>query len=307
MLVVFGSISVDFVFSLPRLPRKRETVWSEGGRAEPGGKGACQAVAAARDGASVTLIGAVGQDVLADGALTGLKRAGVDLRHVIRTPASTGRAAVLVDPEGYTMIAADRGANQCARASQVPDGMLGPGTTLLLQMETEPAENVALIERARRRGARIILNLSPPRVIDSKALRAVDLVIGDSQELAWAGEHLGTGNNPASLYALLGVTAVRMMGAQGAEAMSSDGFLHMRALPVGVRDTTGAADCFTGVLAAALARGADLPQGLRRAAVAAALSTTRIGAQGSFPNASDINAALPRAQHPSSEQAEVTD
>ena len=74
------------------------------------------------DGASVTLIGAVGQDVLADGALTGLKRAGVDLRHVVRAPASTGRAAVLVDPEGYTMVAADRGANQCARAGRCPTG-----------------------------------------------------------------------------------------------------------------------------------------------------------------------------------------
>jgi ribokinase len=307
MLVVFGSINVDFVFSLPHLPRKGETVWSDSGRAEPGGKGACQAVAAARDGASVVLAGAVGQDALADGALASLKRAGVNLRHVARVPASTGRAAVLVDPEGYTMVATDTGANRHASADQVPDALLGPDTTLLLQMETEPGEGAALIERARSPGAGIILNLSPSRVIDSEALRAVDLLIGNSSELAWAGEHLGTGNNPASLHALLGVAVVRMMGAQGAEAMSSDGFLHMPALPVAVRDTTGAADCFTGMLASALARRADLQRALRRAAVAAALSTMRVGAQGSMPEAADTEAALKSAPHPTREQAEVSD
>ena len=98
-----------------------------------------------------------------------------------------------------------------------------------------------------------------------------------------------------------------MMGVQGAEAMSDDGFLNMQALPIDMRDTTGAADCFTGVFASALARGMALGQALRRAAVAAGLSATRVGAQGSMPSAADINAALRDAPQPDSQQAEVPD
>jgi ribokinase len=307
MLLVFGSIHVDLVFPLPHLPRPGEIVGSDAARIEPGGKGANQAVAAARDGARVVLAGAVGQDALADVALAGPRQAGVDLQHIVRLPASTGQSAILIDPAGYTMVATDAGANRLACADQVGDALLGPDTTLLLQMETEPEQNAALIARARRRKSRIILHLSPRRAIASAALRAVDLLVGSSPELAWVGEHLGTGNNPASLHAALGVAAVRMMGTQGAEAMSDEGFLHMPAVPVDMRDSTGAGDCFIGVLAAALARGATLRQALRRAAVAAALSTTGLGAQASIPARSDIDAALHRAAEPSDTQPELPD
>ena len=307
MLLVFGSINIDFVFPLPFLPNAGDTVWSGGGgRTEPGGKGANQAIAAVRDGARVTLAGAVGEDVLADAAVAGLKQAGVKL-HVARVPGLTGRAAISIDPQGYTMIAVDAGANRLASADQVPDAMLGPRTTLLVQLETDPAQVSALVLRARGRGCRIIVNPSPSRPIGMEALRAADLLIGNNHEIAWLGNHVGTGNNPASLHAALGVATVRMMGEQGAEAMSDAGFLHMPALPVHVRDTTGAADCFTGVLAAALSGGADLPRALRRAAVAAALSTTHTGAQGSMPQARDIDAALQGAPQVTGRQPELAD
>jgi len=307
MLLVFGSINIDFVFPVKALPRPGDTTRSEAGRIAPGGKGSNQAVAAARDGARVTLVGAVGNDVLADAALAGLVQAGVNLSAIARLDAATGRAAICIDPGGRTMVAADAGANRLARADQVSDRLLGPGTTLLLQMETEPAENAVLIARARRLGSRIILNLSPARIIDTDALRAVDVLIGDSTELAWVGERLGTGNNPASLHAALGITAVRMMGVQGAEAMSDDGFLSMPALPIDMRDTTAAADCFAGVFAAALARGSELRPALQRAGVAAALSATRVNAQGSMPSSAEIDHGLRRAPQPTSEQAEVPD
>ena len=135
----------------------------------------------------------------------------------------------------------------------------------------------------------------------------MDVVIGNSQEMAWLGEHLGTGNNPASLNAALGVTCVRMMGPQGAEAVSPDGWLHMPAFTVEMRDTTGAGDCFVGVLAAALARGDAMDVALRRAAVAAALSTTRLGAWGGMPRAAEIDDALRHAPWPTAKQAEVPD
>ena len=307
MLLVFGSINIDFIFPLPRLPQAGDTVWSGNARTEPGGKGANAAVAAARDGAAVTLVGAVGTDVLADAALAGLAQAGVTLSHIARVPEDTGRAAVCIDPEGYTTVAVQAGANRLACASQVPDGLLGPRTTLLLQMETEPAETAALLLRAKRRGARVILHLSPARPIDTAALTAADILVGNSPELAWAGEHLGTGNNPASLSAALGSVIVRMMGVQGAEMMSPEGFRHMPVVPVHMRDTTGAGDCFSGVLAAALARGASLDAALRRASVAAALSATGLGAQRSMPHASDIDAALRTAPEITDRQAELPD
>ena len=306
MLLVFGSINVDFVFPLPRLPKPGDTLQGAC-RTGPGGKGANQAVAAARDGADVKFIGAVGHDGLAEVALTGLRAARVDVGHVTHVNDDTGRAMICVDPAGYTTAVVDPGANQLARAAQVPDALLGRHTTLLLQLEPNALETASLILRARQRGARVILLMSPSQPVNWNAVRAVDVLLGNTQEFAWAGEQLGTGNNPASLHAALGVTAVRMMGVQGVDAMSSAGYQHMPAVSERMRDTSGASDCFTGVLAAALDRHASLARAMRRAAAAASLSITAIGANSSMPNASAIDAKLFDAPLVSNEQPEVVD
>ena len=307
MLVVFGSINVDLVFALPRLPEAGDTLWSQNAMMAPGGRGANQAVAAARDGASVTLAGAVGQDGLAEIALAGLRAAGIGLSHVARVPVDTGRAAICVDRDGYTAVVAFAGANHQARADQVPDRLLRPGTTVLVQMETRPAETAALILRAKARGCRVVLHFSPPAIMSVEALRSVDVLIGNHGELAWVGEHLGTGNNPGSLHAALGVTTVRMTGVQGAELMSDAGYLHVDAMPVQMRDTTGAGDCFAGVFAGALSRGAGLETALRRANAAAALITAGVGVQSQMPASAEIQRALPHAPKPTSQQASVMD
>lgn len=307
MLLVFGSINIDFVFPLRKLPSAGDTLWSETARTEPGGKGANAAVAAAHDDAKVSLVGAVGQDVLADAALAGLVKAGVTLSHIARVPDDTGRAAICVDPDGRSTVVAQPGANRAARADQVPDTLLGPRTTVLVQLETEPAETARLIVRAKRLGSRVVLHFSPPRMIDTAALMLVDVLVGNSPELKWAGEHLGTGDNPASLHGALGVPVVRMMGVQGAESMSTAGFHYVPAYPIHMRDTTGAGDCFSGVLAAALSRNATLEQAMRRASVAAALSTTRIGAQRGMPSRHDIDVAMRDAPQVTDRQAELPD
>ena len=307
MLLVYGSINIDFVFPLRKLPSAGDTLWSETARTEPGGKGANAAVAAAHDGASVNFVGAVGQDVLADAALAGLVKAGVTLSHMARVPDDTGRAAICVDPAGRTTVVAQPGANRAARADQVPDDLLGPRTTVLVQLETEPAETARLIVRAKRLGSRVVLHFSPPRMIDTAALMLVDVLVGNSPELKWAGEHLGTGNNPASLHGALGVPVIRMMGAQGAESMSTAGFRHVPAYPIHMRDTTGAGDCFSGVLAAALSREATLEQAMRRASVAAALSATRIGSQRGMPLQHDIDVAMQSAPQVTDQEAELPD
>lgn len=302
MILVFGSINLDLIFPVPFLPRSGDTVLSAEGQIAPGGKGANQAVAAARAGARVALAGAVGADMFADAALAGLGRAGVNVERVARLEGSTGRAAICVDPQGHNIIAVAAGNNLRARASLVEDAALGAGTTLLLQMETDPGENAALIRRARALGTRIILNLAPALAIDSEALRSVDMLVGNANEIAWLGERLGTGSNAGSIHAALGLTCVRTVGVQGAEMVSDDGFLHVPAMTVESRDSTGAGDCFVGVFAAALDRGLGFGAALHRAAAAAALSTGTLGAQSSMPGNDEIEAALARIPAPTSEQ-----
>lgn len=306
MIFVFGSITVDFVFPVTHLPQPGHTLRSEWRDAVPGGHGANQAIAAARDGAAVVMAGAVGRDPLAETALQGLLHEGVDVQHVLRVSVNTGRAAITVDRKGLTTTVVDLGANLSARAAQAPDRLLGPGTTLIVQMEVDLDETAALVLRARGLGCRVIVNVAPAQPMATDALRAASLVIGNNPEIAWLGEHLGTGNNPASIHGALGVPTIRMMGAQGAEAMSDEGYMMIAAMPVLMRDTTGAADCFVGVLAAALDRGATLRHAMRRASVAAGLASTTVGAQASMPQAAAIDASLARSPQVTTMQPELS-
>ncbi len=151
-VVVFGSANADLVFPVPELPAPGRTVLGAAYGATPGGKGANQAVAAARDGARVAFAGAVGRDPLAAVALSALRAsAGVDISRVAETAAPTGCAAICVDPSGRNQIAVAAGANALARADQVEDAALGPGVVVLMQMEVPPEENAKLV--ARRGGA----------------------------------------------------------------------------------------------------------------------------------------------------------
>lgn len=307
-MLVFGAINVDFVFRVARLPESGDTIWSDDGWIAAGGKGGNQAVAAARDGGRVSLAGAVGHDGFADTILAELHQEGIHLDSITRVAAPTGRSAICVEPAGHTSIVTDRGANTLARSAQIPDDVLARVRTLLVQADTNTAEVANLIMRARRLGVRVVLNLSPSRLIDADAVRAANIVVGNNEEIAWLGNRLGTANNAASVQAALGVTIVRMRGVQGVEAMSDDdGWQYMPAMPVEMRDTTVAGDCFVGVFTAALERRLTLTDALRRAAVAAALSATEVGAKRSMPYRRDINAALADAPHPTSQQGEVQD
>jgi ribokinase len=184
------------------------------------------------------------------------------------------------------------GANRFARAAQVEDVLFGPDTTLVLQMETEPAEVAALIRRARARGARVILNLAPAGALALDALRAVDLLVVNVNEADWLGRHLRTGVNAASLRAALGVDVARTRGGEGSELATASGFVRIPEHPIEPRDTTAAGDCFVGVLAAALDGRAPLVEGLHRASVAAAVCCTRWGSQSSIPVAAETDAAF---------------
>lgn len=282
MITVFGSINLDLIFPLDRLPGPGETVLGPQVRLEPGGKGANQAVAAALAGAAVAMVGAVGTDSLADTALAGLQSAGVDLSGVRRAQgAATGCAAVCVDPAGRNLIAVGAGANGLVDADQVPDALLGPGNTLVLQMEVPAAQTAALIGRGQ--GARVVLNLAPALPLPLATLRCVDVLVVNEHEAAWLAESLGVACDEGALHAALGVTVVRTLGAEGVAFAGPTGQGREPGRSVTVVDTTAAGDCFTGVLAAALDRGAPLNDAVAQGNAAAAVCCTRAGSQASLP------------------------
>lgn len=295
MVIVFGSINLDLIFALPRIPLAGETVLGPSVLIQPGGKGANQAVAAARDGATVLMAGAIGGDALGAGALALLRESGVDLERVAQVGASTGCAAIAVDPQGANAIAVGSGANLFATAGQVEAAVLGPRTTLVLQMEVAPAETAALIVRARAAGARIVLNLAPAAALPEHALRMLDVLVVNETEAGWLAAHLGCPGTAVALHDRLGgVSVVLTRGGEGADVAAGEGRWHEPARAVEAVDTTAAGDCFVGVLAHRLDRGGSLRAAVERAGAAAALCCTRRGSQGSLPEAAETDAFLAR-------------
>jgi ribokinase len=297
MILVFGSLNADLVFEVRALPRPGETVLCPGYALVPGGKGANQAAAAAKAGASVRMVGHVGRDSFGAFLREGLMRAGVDCAGVAIADAATGAAVIGVEPGGENQIIVGSGANLATRADQVDDAQLRPGVTLLCQNEVDPAATFALFERAARRGARTILNLAPAAPVPATVLDAIELLVVNEIEAAMAaGRKAGGAGDPQALAADLaarhGLVCVVTLGAAGAIARGPAGGWRIGPLPVEAVDTTGAGDAFVGVLAAALDGGLALPEALRHASVAAGLACTRLGAQTSQPTAAEVTARL---------------
>jgi ribokinase len=286
MIVVFGSINVDLIFPVTHLPAPGETVLGGDYTIAPGGKGANQALAARRAGSDVTMIGAVGRDGFAGSALALLSRNGVDLSLVATTDRPTGCAAIAVDPRGENLIAVASGANLDVVASRVPDRLLGPQTTLVLQREISIGENAILIERARAQNARIVLSLAPAGPLAPARIDDIDIIIANEGEAATLGIDAAYETRQA---------LVVTRGAAGAFAYLSDGGrIAVPALSIAPIDTTGAGDTFAGALAAGLDQGLPLDAALRCASAAAALTCLAVGAQSAMPDRTDIDAAIKR-------------
>jgi ribokinase len=297
MLTVFGSINIDLTFLLPHLPATGETVLSSTCSQATGGKGANQAAAAARDGAAIRFIGCVGDDSLGATARAALADLGVDVGDLETVPGTTGVAAVWIDGEGNNQIAVASGANAALRAEALLRRPLARDAFVVLQMETPAAEVAAAIAHVRRAGARVILNLAPALPLPRPALEQVDVLVVNEHEAAVLCERLelplrGPAAQAAGLAGCLGSTVIVTLGAAGAIAARHDEVLRVDALSVNAVDTTGAGDCFVGVLAAALARGASLHAAMRRAVIAGSLACMVVGAMPSFPGRAQIDAAL---------------
>ena len=298
MVVVFGSINLDLVTRVDRFPAPGETLAGTSFATHAGGKGANQALAAARAGAKVRMFGAVGRDDFAAPALASLVAGGVDLAGVAGLDAPTGCATILVDRRGENCIAVVAGANALADPAAVPDSLLTRDALLVLQQELPAAANASLLERARRRGARTMLNAAPSRALSLDLLRLLDVLVVNESEAAaiaraarWpvkpeAFVHAAVAANPA-------LSVVVTLGAKGAVARDGDAVWRVGAPKIQVTDTTGAGDAFVGCLAAALDRGEDFVAALRMATAAGSLACTGAGAQSALPDRAAIASLLP--------------
>ena len=266
-LTVVGSINLDLVVRAERLPRHGETVTGATFSRGPGGKGANQAVAAARLGAEVRMVGAVGSDAFAGEALAGLREAGVRDRWIPKD-CPTGVALITVDEAGETTIVVSPGAN----AELLPEELsLVPDEAVLCQQEI-PAETVA---RAAELAPRFFLNAAPAR----GGAPAAEVTIVNRLELEALGERPG----------LVCLT----LGAEGA-VLLEDGAEVARAVPPPVHavDGTGAGDAFTACFVVSLLEGRGHEEALRRACIAGALAASRPGAQSAMPTAEEVDALL---------------
>ncbi|WP_152190825.1 ribokinase [Georgenia satyanarayanai] len=295
-VVVVGSANVDLVVPVPRHPAGGETVLGGTLERHPGGKGANQAVAAARaGGADTTFVGALGEDESGELLHASLAGAGVRTDLVARVAEPTGTALISVDPGGENTIIVAPGANSLVAVGPEQAGRLAEADVVLAQLEI-PLAAILAAAAARRAGALLVLNAAPSRELPEEVWSAVDVLVVNEHE---AADLSGGGAEPVDLArALLArVPAVVVtLGGAGSLVAERDGEpVHVPAFPVAPVDTTGAGDTFCGVLAAALAGGAPLTDAARLAAAAGALATTAPGAQESVPTAAAVaDLARPR-------------
>ena len=293
-VLVAGSANADFVVRAGRIPAAGETVLGGDLTIFPGGKGANQAVAAARAGGAATaMLVALGDDDSARLVEASLADAGVAL-HVRRSPRSTGAALITVSDHAENAITVAPGANSDLGPDDLPD--LAGVAWLAMQLET-PIETVTAYARAAQaQGVKVLLNAAPARALPAALLDAVEALVVNEDELSvLAGAE---GSIAERLVRTGAAIAVVTLGGRGACVRVGNAFVLQPAFAVTPVDTTAAGDTFCGVLAAGLTEGLELPDALGRAAAAAALATTRPGAQASIPSRAEVDAFLASAgQH----------
>ncbi len=297
MITVIGSINLDLIARVARLPKAGETVPGEDFRTAPGGKGANQALAAARAGGQVRMIGAVGKDAFATEALACLKQGRVDLSGVREVHASTGTALILVDEKGENIIAVVPGANATVLPGDLAKAFLAKEEIVMLQHEIPIPTVKKALAAARSAGALSMLNTAPFRADAADLLSEADYVVANETEFDLYADALKLpGDDRASrmraFVEATGRIVIVTLGGAGVLAASPEGDLTVPALKIEPVDTVGAGDTFCGYLGAGLSAGLPLEQALRRAAAAGSLACVTSGAQPAIPYAKDVDAAL---------------
>ena len=285
-VIVVGSVNIDLVVTSARLPEPGETVIGGVFSQHHGGKGGNQAVAAARLGARVAFVGAVGDDAFGRQARTALEAEGIDTSELLTlSEIATGVALIQVDARGENTVSVAGGANRSWGVEEVNEalGRLGPrpGDVVLVGHEILTAAAAAALEWGRKAGATTILNPAPAHGLDAATVALADLITPNEGELAVLH---AAGLQPPNVLVSLGAAGARLTTPEGDSLITAPQVIAI--------DTVGAGDTLNGALAAAIASGSSLDEAARTAVAAASLAVTRAGAREGMPTRDELDAAL---------------
>ena len=299
-IVVVGSSNTDMIIQLDRIPRPGETLLGGEFTSAAGGKGANQAVGAARAGGDVTFIARVGKDIFGDQAVAGFRKDGINVNHVFRDAAApSGVALIFVAKDGENSIAVAGGANGKLSPADVKRAakVIRSAAVLVAQLETPLATVQAAADIAAKAGVRFILNPAPARPLPDALLKRVSILTPNETEAELLTgikvTNEATAAKAAAKLRSRGVqTVILTLGSRGAFIADDKGNQLVPGFKVKAVDTTAAGDIFNGALAVALAEGKALPDAVRFANAAAAISVTCLGAQPSAPSRTEIESFL---------------
>ena len=299
-ITVIGSSNIDFVMRMERLPKVGESVADAEYMQTFGGKGANQAVAAARAGGTVSFVNCVGNDPYATQMVANFERDGIDTSHIFHeTDVPSGTALIMVGESGNNYLGVAPGANYRLTPERVDTkrSLIAASAVVLLQYEIVSQTVERVLEIAREEQTPVLFNFAPARTFPTERLSLVHtLVVNESEAAALAGRPVETEDDARSaaktLRAMGPQVVIVTLGAAGSLVSSGDGVVHVPAYPVDAIDTTAAGDTYCGSLATALAEGRPLDEAVRFASAAAALSVRRMGAQPSTPWRAEIEEFL---------------
>ncbi len=296
-ICVVGSANIDFTFRTPRMPKPGETLAAHSLHISMGGKGANQAVAAARLGAAVAFVARVGNDAFGAEAVRRYQEDGIDTTFVRQdTDHPTGAAAIVVDDEAENFIIVAAGANARLTPQDVRDAshVIRRADAVLCQLETPLDATLEALCLARAAGVRTVLTPAPATDLPDELLGLCDLCVPNRIEIERLVnrpvDNLRNVFAAAELLRARGVKTVAVtMGAEGAIIVDDDAAWHVPATEVQAIDPTGAGDAFTAALAVSLANGITIGQAVRRASQVAAITVTRLGTHTAFPSLAEVS------------------
>jgi ribokinase len=293
-ILVVGSLNADLVVRAPRFPQPGETISGEDLQVIPGGKGANQAVAAARLGANVSMLGRVGKDNFGDFLLNNLKSNNVDSQLVQRDDASTGTATIIVDSNGQNSIVLSAGANGKVSTADVESTSFLHHKLLLLQLEIPTLTVLSAAQRAKENNVRMILNPAPAKEIPDELIALADFIIPNETELSLLTgvdvNNIPSAEKAARVLLQRGTKHVIVtLGSKGALIVDNAQATQVDTFKVNVVDTTAAGDAFIGGFATKLLESDNLLSAVRYGCACGALATTKFGAQPSLPTKEEVD------------------
>ena len=300
-IIVVGSLNADLVVRTPRFPQPGETISGEDLQIIPGGKGANQAVAAARQGTPTAMVGRVGNDSFGPELIGNLKQNGVDTSHVqVDSESATGTAIIVVDEKGQNSIVLSPGGNGRVTPADLDNLSFADASLLLLQLEIPVAAVLAAVKRAKESGLRVLLNPAPARPLPEELLSLPDFIVPNESELSLLTElpvqDIPSAEKAAKTLLERGIQNVIVtLGANGALIVNRELTKHIPSFKVDVVDTTAAGDAFIGGFASALLQNKSMEEAVQYGCACGALAATKFGAQPSLPTKEEVETFLRRS------------